>query len=363
MCTTDNMIPRLTYLHLEGDTPRLLSAPPSRTVLCLGNFDGVHLAHLALLREGLRLADDRSRMNDASRSESFPCEIRKEIEADSCGVFCFFRPSADFVMRGAPAHPAGSAHLTTLRDKLSLFREAGIRYVCLCDFQSVRDLSPAAFIALLRESCRCVGVVCGFNFRFGYRASGGPHDLAEAFGPDRVSVLPEMTMEGETVSASRIRSALLAGNAEYAASLLGRPYSLTTTVTGGKRLGRTIGFPTANQYFLPEMLVPAHGVYAALCHTPQGIFPGVANVGIHPTVDADARVNCETHIFGYTGDLYGYRMRTELLCYLRPEQKFSDIDALIAAIRQDARQAADYIRQHTSLAMNTLSPAALNPLP
>lgn len=323
-------MPQPIYLDLTAGTPRPTS-PPQRAVLCLGNFDGVHLAHQALLREGVRLASLLS--------------TEAADERVLCGVFCFFSPSVDYLPH---TDDQSARHLTCLRDKLARFAAAGVDFVCLCNFRAVRDLPPAAFMTLLQESCRCEGIVCGFNYRFGKCAAGTPADLVAAFGAERVVIMPEIKRGDETVSSSRIRAALLRGEAEVAADLLGRPYSLCTTVTGGKRLGRTIGFPTANQYFLPESLIPAHGVYVARCHTPEGVFSGVANVGCHPTVDVHARVNCETYILDFEGDLYGRRMETELLYRLRPEQKFADLDTLVDAIRADADQARRYIAEHVA---------------
>ncbi len=315
------MTPRLTHLELRDGRGIPGMAPPARAVLCLGNFDGVHIAHRALLAEGRALAG-RLRV--------------------PCGVFCFLRPSVDYLPRDGVTAPG---HLTTLRDKLALFAAAGCDFVVLCDFLDVRGLSPDAFIHLLRGECGAVGVACGYNFRFGHRAAGRAEELVAAFGAKKVAILPEMVAHGGTVSASRIRECLARGEAATAAALLGRPYALTATVTHGKRLGRTIGFPTANQYFPREALIPAHGVYAALCHTPDGhTYPGVANVGCHPTVDTHARVNCETYLLDYAGDLYGQTLRIEFLYFLRPEERFSDLDALTAAIRRDAEAARAYIQ-------------------
>ncbi len=333
------MMPKLTFLDLRGPTPHHMPTPPLPAVLCLGNFDGVHRAHMALLREGRQLAKRLT----ASGLYNAPTPREAKIP---CGVFCFFRPSSDFLMRGEREAPD---HLTTLAEKLRLFRREGVDFVCLCDFEEIRTMEPDAFLQMLRRDCHCIGAVCGFNFRFGRHAAGDASMVMAEFGPKRSVIMPEMSFEGGTVSASRIRVALLAGRAEEAARLLGRPYSLTATVSHGKQLGRTIGFPTANQFFPAEALIPAHGVYAALCHIPEGIYPGVANVGTHPTVDAHARVNCETYLIGYSGDLYGRRMKTELLCHLRPEETFPDLEALTAAIRQDAETALDYIRQRHPL--------------
>ncbi len=305
---------------------RATDAPP-RTVLCLGNFDGVHVAHAELLRRGMSLA-----------------QVLTETRGEpvSCGVLCFFHPTSDYFV-------PDTRHLTILRKKLTLFAELGIEYAYLGDFSDVRAVPAEDFLARLEEEIGCVGVVCGFNHRFGKDARGDAVLLTDHFGEDAVCILPEIQMDGITVSSSAVRDALLRGDAAFAARLLGHPYSLTAIVTSGKQLGRTIGFPTANQYFHAESLVPLHGVYAALVRTPDGIFPAVANVGRRPTVADDSRVNCESYIIGYQGDLYGRRIKTELLTYLRPERRFSDVNALRDAIARDADAAARYIEKNRLL--------------
>ncbi len=313
--------PSLIFLDLTSPVPRPM-ASPAASILCLGNFDGVHVAHAALPAAAASLA---ARLGDGA----FPLPV---------GVFSFFKPSGDYFS------PAAGTHLTPLRDKLFYLRAAGADFACLCAFPAIRDLSPVALMDLLATSAGCRGVVCGYNYRFGRGACGGIGELAAYFGPDALTVLPAMEIDGLPVSATRIRTALSDGDAETAARLLGRPYSLHATVMSGKQLGRTLGFPTANQFFLPESLVPAHGVYAALCHTPDGVYPAVANVGRRPTVDAHGRVNCETHILGFSGDLYGHRMRVDFLTYLRPECRFDSLDALREAIHRDAVAAEAYIR-------------------
>ncbi len=332
------MTPNLTFLDLRGDIPRPMKSIPSATVLCLGNFDGVHRAHTALLQEGCRLAAQLP-------LEAHYAPIPREAEI-LCGVFCFFRPSSDFLVRESRRPPA---HLTTLAEKLLLFRRAGVDFVCLGAFPDIQSMEPDEFLHMLCRECRCVGAVCGFNFRFGRHAAGNASAVEAFFGAAHTVIMPEMIHKGDTVSSSRIRMALLAGDAEEATRLLGRPYSLTAMVSHGKQLGRTIGFPTANQFFPAESLIPAHGVYVSLCHTPSGVFPGVSNIGTHPTVDAHARVNCETYLMGYNGDLYGHRMQTELLCRLRAEETFPDLDTLTAAIRRDASTALEYIRRNRLL--------------
>ncbi len=323
------MATRLIFVDLRGPEP-LPMEPPARSVMCLGNFDGVHRAHAVLLAEGRQLARELS----AREGETL------------AGVFCFFRPTVDFVFTPEGVTPVRvRGHLTTLRDKLRIFAARGLDFVCLCDFPHVRDLEPGEFISLLKESCGCVGVVCGFNHYFGKHAKGNVYHLLEAFGNGHMFIQPEMQMDGLTVSSSRIRACLKEGDTETAERLLGRPYSLETAVVHGKALGRTLGFPTANQYFPAERAIPQSGVYVTLCHTPYGVFPGVSNVGSHPTVDDFARVNCETYVIGMEGDLYGKRIKVEFLKKLRDERKFDGLESLVAAIRRDAEQASAYVEK------------------
>ena len=316
---------QLTFLDLRGTAPCRMMQPPAEAVVCLGNFDGVHRAHKVLVRETVAMARE---ISDQEGTHVSP------------GAFFFIRPTLDYKKNPTGFTPVQvRGHLTTLRDKLLLFAQMGLEFACVCNFPDIRDLSPEDFISLLRNDCNCVGVTCGFNYFFGKGASGNISHLREQFGWNRVFVQPEMTLDGMTVSSSRIRACLEQGDTETAEQLLGRPYSLDTNVVHGKRLGRTLGFPTANQYFPAERAIPSRGVYAVLCHTPYGTFPGVSNVGIRPTTDSHGRVNCETHIIGMKGDLYGRRIRVEFLSKLRSEQKFNGVEELVEAIRKDAADA------------------------
>jgi riboflavin kinase/FMN adenylyltransferase len=316
---------QLTFLDLRGTAPCRMTQPPAEAVVCLGNFDGVHRAHKVLVRETVAMARE---ISDQEGTHVSP------------GAFFFIRPTLDYKKNPTGFTPVQvRGHLTTLRDKLLLFAQMGLEFACVCNFPDIRDLSPEDFISLLRNDCNCVGVTCGFNYFFGKGAAGNISHLREQFGWNRVFVQPEMTLDGMTVSSSRIRACLEQGDTETAEQLLGRPYSLDTNVVHGKRLGRTLGFPTANQYFPAERAIPSRGVYAVLCHTPYGTFPGVSNVGIRPTTDSHGRVNCETHIIGMKGDLYGRRIRVEFLSKLRNEQKFNGVEELVEAIRKDAADA------------------------
>lgn len=361
----NDMTPHLTFLRLRGGVPCPMEPPTGPTVLCLGNFDGVHRAHAALLARAREMADgmatearqkaadghtvgdtaDWTAIKGFDKTADGAVAEATEAQRPLCGVFSFFRPSIDYMNR-----PGLSGHLTTLREKLRLWAQAGMDFACLCDFPAVRHLSPEAFMELLTDRAHCRGVVCGYDFHFGAGGIGCADTLVARFDcPEehrRAAVIPMMVCGGQPISSTRIRALLREGNVEEAAELLGRPYALEATVVHGKHLGRELGFPTANQRFPAECMIPAHGVYASLCHTPFGTFPGVSNVGCHPTVDAHAQVNCETYLVGLSHDLYGMRIRVELLKHLRPERVFPDVDALVSAIRQDTAHAEAFVATH-----------------
>ena len=288
---------------------------PQKTVLCLGNFDGVHLAHRALLR----LADD----------------VRGTKAPDAAlAVFCFSRPSSDYLFADrAPSH------LSTLSQKLEYFREEGIEYAFLADFPSIRDLSKEKFVdQILKVDCHCIGAVCGFNYRFGKNGAGRASELSSLLDAP-VWIQDEITVGGQTVSSTRIRGLLEAGAIEEANTLLTRPYGFEAEVVHGKALGKQWNTPTVNQYVPDGMLIPRHGVYVTENEVDGIRYRGVTNVGVHPTVDQNAAVNCETYLLDFSGNLYGKKTKISFLKFLRPEQKFETADALKAQIYADIEAA------------------------
>lgn len=290
-------------------------------VLCLGNFDGVHKAHAMLVHAAVELA---------GKLGAVP------------GAFCFTRPSGDYLFENAPPH------LASTHRRISLLFDAGAQLAIVAPFPTMREMSAEQFLAYLEDQ-GCVGVVCGDDFRFGKKAAGNAQTLIAHFGKDRTVVVPPQSLpDGQRISSSAIRAALGIGNAERAALMLGRPWTLCAKVYHGKHLGSHWGFPTANQYFPARSVVPAYGVYAVRCTVDGKTYNGVANVGMRPTVDGkQARVNCETHLFDYTGDLYGKVLCTAFYTYLRPERKFESADALRAAIASDAQRARDFFESLT----------------
>lgn len=291
---------------------------PERPVLCLGNFDGVHLAHRELIRRALELRDDR-----------FP--------GSPAAAFLFREPSTDFLFPDPPAH------LCTLEQKLRKLGDAGLDYAILADFPAVRELPAPDFVSeILTDSCRCAAVVCGFNYRFGKGGIGTPELLRSDFDGD--VVVCEAVLSGkEPVSSTRIRNLLREGRVEEAGALLTAPYELIAPVLHGKTLGRKFGYPTVNQSFPEKQLIPAHGVYATVCRFDGRILRGVTNVGSHPTVDREAAVNCETYLPDFSGDLYGTELSVSFLYRIRPEIRFSSTEELIDRIGLDVRTAKELL--------------------
>ena len=293
------------------------SAPPAASVLCLGNFDGVHLAHQELLNSAKKL--------------------RSRLSADTaCGVFCFSTSPAEHLTKNPPAY------LCTQEQKLELFRACGMEYAFVADFPSVRDLAPEVFVEeILKKQCNCKGAVCGFNFRFGKQGAGTTELLRETLNAP-VEIQTAVLYEGEPISSTRIRRLLLEGDAATAERLLGRPYSFTAPVIHGKHLGHKLGAPTINQRIPEKLLIPAYGVYVTECEIEGQRFRAVTNVGVRPTVEENAAVNCESYLLNFEGDLYEKNVKTSFLARIRPEKQFSSQEELQAQIHRDIETARNY---------------------
>lgn len=308
-----------TVLCISLATMHEVPTFPAESVLCLGNFDGVHLAHRRLIRATRRLRDEQA-------------------PSAALGAFCFRVPTSEYLSE-TPV-----PQLSSIEDKLRIFREEGLEYAYLADFLQLRELSPEKFAtSILFDLCHCRALACGFNHRFGKGGAGTPSLLASLLGIP-VTVLPEETLDGVTVSSTHIRRLLLEGSVEKATQMLTAPYCLTSPVIHGKALGRRRGIPTVNQNFPPRRLIPRHGVYLSRCCIDGLQFWGLSNIGTHPTVDSDAGVNCETYLLDCHEDLYGKDCSVSFLQFLRPEQTFPSEDALYQQIEQDIASARDRIQ-------------------
>lgn len=290
--------------------------------LVLGNFDGVHRGHLALVEELKRL--------NKQRKQRLPL-----------GAFCFLQHPSQYFGNPIPL-------LCDNEEKMALLCRAGLQFIIFCDFADLKDMSPEEFVAkFLIHQCQCRMAVCGFNYSFGKKGNGTPDDLVRWLGSQAdctVSVVPPVTDCGESVSSSRIRSMLERGHPEDAARLLGRPFTLCGTVKKGKQVGRQMQTPTANLYFPDHSVIPAHGVYAVRVKTGRRIYAGISNVGLRPTFEGDTgEVNCETFLFDFHGDLYGKKIEVSFLRFLRAERTFPSQEALAEQIQKDIAHAKEYL--------------------
>jgi riboflavin kinase/FMN adenylyltransferase len=295
---------------------RRVAAPLPETVLTLGNFDGVHLGHQAIVRRAV----DRAR------------------QAGAQVVTLTFHPHPLQVL--APAR--APAMLQPLRDRLATLRELGVDTVVVQRFsRAFAAIEPDAFVRdFLLRHLALVHVVVGYNVAFGRDRAGSGETLrrlgaVHGFGVD---VVGPVEVEGERVSSSALRRVLEAGDMRRAAELLGRPYALRARVIAGEQRGRTLGFPTANLHVRPQFLLPPHGVYAAMVTTPAGRWPGVLNIGIRPTFGG-RRLTVEVHLLDFAGDLYGRWLTVDFVERLRAEKPFTGPEALRAAIAADVEQA------------------------
>jgi len=297
-------------------------SPEDRLSCAIGNFDGVHAGH----RKLLSLA--------AQKGEG----ITKSA------VFTFSVPTSRL--------KNGISLLTSPEERYPLFREMGIELLILADFETIAVFSHERFAReILFDYCHVRRALCGFNFRYGKAAAGNAQTLQSTFSAlgGTVDVLPAHRINGGIVSSSEIREALAVGNTNRATDMLTRPYSITAPIVHGKQLGRTLGFPTANQRFPADRLVPKFGVYAVRLHIDGETYFGVANVGVRPTVEQTAVSNCEVYILDFAGDLYGKTVKTEFLEFLRPERHFSDIRALTTAVQNDIRSATQYFQSEKDI--------------
>ncbi len=303
-------------MRLTRDPERL-----NPCVLVLGMFDGVHRGHQALLMRGYELAQEMH----------YPLMV------------CSFEPHPLRVLKPEIAPPM----LNTLPEKAGIMQSFGVDELCITTFNRIRaDQSPEDFMAEMVRVYAPVVVVCGFNFTFGKGGAGNGRVLRE-YGKKhgfRTVVVSEVIIEGETVSSTRIRRELAAGNIPLVNRLLGHGYTLSGLVEGGKQLGRTMGFPTANIRVGRHKALPAFGVYLCYLETADGAYhPAVVNVGRHPTLP-EGPITVEAHVLTEDGpmDLYGQRVRLSFLRHQRAEQTFPDKDALQAQITRDVEAARAY---------------------
>jgi len=297
----------IVYRHFPSETW-------AQIALAIGNFDGMHLAHQALLAKLVAVSEQKKLTPAVMTFEPHPRE--------------FFSP------QNAPAR------LTTLREKLEYFEKAKIDKIFICTFnQKFAQISAQFFMQdILREKLNVNTILVGDDFRFGAKRAGSVKDFpANNF---ELITLPQVNLGVERVSSTLVRNALADGDLAHAAQLLGRAYSISGKVVYGAQRGRRLGFPTANVHMRHER--PAlTGVYAVKL---DGL-NAVANLGVRPTIAGVPKMSLEVHVIDFNADLYGRHVHVEFFQKIRDEQKFENLDALKVQIEIDVQAAKDYFKK------------------
>jgi riboflavin kinase/FMN adenylyltransferase len=303
---------------------RGLYSPDTQPVaLTIGNFDGVHLGHQALLNQLKAAAGARGLPTAVVIFEPHPRE--------------FFTPDT------APAR------LSSLREKLELFERFGIDRVQVCRFDArLAQMTATDFIQALHQKLNAKFVLIGDDFRFG---SGrvGDFALMEKIGEQQgfeVQAVQSVTHDGVRISSTAVRAALAAGQMRRVHDYLGRTYSISGRVVHGDGVGRKLGYPTANIQ-IKHNRPPLSGIFVVEAHAEGlGVLRGVASLGVRPTLKHQARPILEVHLFEFKQDIYGKRLRVEFLQKRRDEQKFPDVGALTRQIALDVENAKKWFEQH-----------------
>ena len=292
------------------------------TIYALGFFDGVHIGHAALLKECRRLADQQGCTAAAVTFSSHP----------------------DTLVLGKTPRL-----INTIEDRVRLLKQCGMDEVIILPFdRKIQTMDWQEFLASLRENYGAVGLVCGHDFRFGNRGAGNAQLLSEYCERNHMpwAVVPEQKLGEISVSSTHIRSLLEEGQMEEAADFLGHPHILTGEVVSGRKLGRTLGIPTANLSIPEDVVQLPFGVYACKAIAEGREYLAVTNIGNRPTVGGH-RITVEPWLLDFEGDLYGKALTLSFYSFLRAEEKFPSLDALKAEIQKNAAQTRKIFENNT----------------
>lgn len=309
-------------MHLIRDLPAFAAR---ESAVAIGNFDGVHLGHIAVIAAMKAEARARNLVPTVLTFEPHPR--------------AFFAPNT------------ASFRLTRVSEKLSALAAQGVEVVAMPRFNAnLATMAAEDFLSqMLGQQLGAKAVVTGENFAFGQKRRGDCAMLkawGEATGV-RVITVPPVRVHDAICSSSAIRAGLLEGKVAQAAQLLGRPYQISGRVMHGDGRGRTIGFPTANISFAPKLLIPAHGVYAVWASDGDTTWAGVANLGVRPTVAVSNRASLEVHLFDTMQEIYGKKLKLTFVDKLRDERRFATLDALKEQITLDCNAARARLARKT----------------
>lgn len=288
------------------------------TAIALGNFDGLHAGHRAVL------------------SKAYKYSLDNNVRAVAL-VF-------DVHPKNFPGKKIRL--LQTNEEKKTEIEKIGLETETI-SFEEFRNFSAEEFvIKVLKEKFKAKAVFCGFNYHFGKGGAADANDLARLCSENGIEahVNEETFVDGEKVNSSRLRELLGSGDVEKANRLMTKDFSYSFEVVHGQKRGRQMGFPTANQYFPPELVIPKFGVYASTAEVDGKIYKSFTNIGSRPTFPEDD-VRSETHLFDFDGDLYGKKVRVTLRKFIREERKFDSQEELAIQLTEDKKTAENFFSE------------------
>ena len=289
----------------------IINSGHRRSVVAVGNFDGVHKGHQTVFSKTSEIAATENMRSVALTFTPHPKN--------------FFDAS----------HPVKI--ITDDNYKKELITSFGIESVIFQRFDSAfASMNCAEFVSFLKNELSCDIIVCGEGFKFGKNAGYGTEDLENECVKHRMRI--SVVNVNHLYSSSKIRELIKEGNVQNATELMGRPFSYSSIVVSGKKIGNRIGFPTINQKLPLNSVVPKFGVYSGYVYIEGICRKCIVNIGCRPTVNEDkSDIDSETHIFGYSGNLYGKELRVFITSFVREERKFSNLSELSAQIKNDCR--------------------------
>lgn len=292
---------------------KALDEESKNNYIALGSFDGLHLGHLSLVRKVKSLAEE-----NGGRSIVFTFKNHPR-------TFININNKVELIM--------------TNEEKINVLQKEGIDILAFKDFdEKMMKMMPDEFINWLCKTYNVKGIVVGFNFKFGYKNLGDVQ-LLKKFEEEyryKLYVMEPCKIEDEIISSTTIRKELADGNVRKAFKMLSRPYMLSGKVIDGKKLGRTIGFPTANLAINKQKVIPKKGVYYTNVKINEKIFKGITSVGNNPTVNGQ-ELTVETYILDFSNDIYGKEVNIYFIDRIRDEIKFNNINELIEQLKRDKK--------------------------
>ena len=288
------------------------------SAIALGNFDGLHAGHRAVLRKAYDYSLDRN-----VRAVALIFDVHPKT---------YFGKTIRL--------------LQTNEEKISEIEKIGLETEVLSFDECINFTAEEFVVKVLKERFHAKAVFCGFNYHFGKGGTADATELEKLCKENGIEayVNEETFVDGEKVNSSKLRELLGNGDVEKANKLMTKDFSYSFEVVHGQKRGRQMGFPTANQYFPPELVLPKFGVYASTAEVDGKVYLAFTNIGSRPTFPEDD-VRSETHLFDFDGDLYGKKVRITLCKFLREERKFSSPEELVKQLSEDKKETEKYFAE------------------